>query len=220
LKTITVGGLLDRLRSWFPEREFFMRSQGQVRFITISSKMQIAAAGLAVAVIGGWGVSMGVMAISQYRAESARLSLLDREAEVASAESRVAAYRDDIDEVADDVGRRMEFLEEATQMLPADAVADDTVSDSSDEAAATVHRISAVMPEAAALARLEARQLAYTERLTRYADRRAERAARALRELGSRPVALSKYVVGAGMTRLPAQPNETRRIVRRYFAHA
>jgi murein DD-endopeptidase MepM/ murein hydrolase activator NlpD len=164
-----------------------MRSQGQVRFITISSKMQIAAAGLAVAVIGGWGVSMGVMAISQYRAESARLSLLDREAEVASAESRVAAYRDDIDEVADDVGRRKEFLEEATQMLPDDAVADDTVSDSSDEAAETVHRISAVMPEAAALARLEARQLAYTERLTRYADRRAERAARALRELGLNP---------------------------------
>lgn len=45
-------------------------------------------------------------------------------------------------------------------------------------------------------------------------------AAQALRELGSRPVSLSKYVVGAGMTRLPAPPNDTRRIVRRYFAHA
>jgi murein DD-endopeptidase MepM/ murein hydrolase activator NlpD len=164
-----------------------MRSQGQVRFITISSRMQIAAAGLAVAVIGGWGVSMGVMAVSQYRAESERLSLLEREAEVASAESRQKAYGDDINEVADDVARRMQFLEEATEMLPDDATAEDTVSDSKDEAAETVARISAVMPEAAALARVEARQLAYAERLTRYADRRAARAEEAIRELGLNP---------------------------------
>jgi murein DD-endopeptidase MepM/ murein hydrolase activator NlpD len=164
-----------------------MRSQGQVRFITISSKMQITAASLAVAVIGGWGLSMGVMAVSQYRAESARLSLLEREAEVATAESRVSAYREDIDEVAGDVARRMEFLEEATEMLPDDAVANDTVSDSTSEAAETVAKISAVMPEAAALARLEARQLAYAERLTRYADRRSARAEEAIREFGLNP---------------------------------
>ena len=187
MKNITVGGINARLRSWFPEREFFMRSQGQVRFITISSRMQIAAASLAVAVIGGWGLSMGVMAFSQYRAESARLSLLEREAEVAKSESRVAAYRDDIDEVAGDIARRMEFLEEATEMLPDDVVAEDTVSDSTDEAAETVAKISAVMPEAATLARLEARQLTLTERLTRFADRRSARAEEALRELGLNP---------------------------------
>jgi murein DD-endopeptidase MepM/ murein hydrolase activator NlpD len=187
LKTITVGALRERLRSWFPEREFFMRSQGQVRFITISSRMQIAAASIAVAVIGGWGISMGVMAVSQYQAQSERLSLLHRAAEVATAEDRVAAYRDDIDEVAGDVARRMEFLEEATEMLPNDVVADDTVSDSTSEAAETVAKISAVMPEAASLARLEARQLAYAERLTRFADRRSARAEAAIRELGLNP---------------------------------
>ena len=164
-----------------------MRSQGQVRFITISSRMQMTAAGIALAVIGGWGLSMGVMAVSQYRAESARLSLLEREAEVATAESRQKAYSDDINQVAGDVAQRMEFLEEATEMLPDDVVADDTVSDSTDEAARTVAKISAVMPEAAALARLEARQLAYAERLTRYADRRSLRAEAAIRELGLNP---------------------------------
>ncbi len=164
-----------------------MRSQGQVRFITISSRMQIAAASLAVAVIGGWGVSMGVMAVSQYRAESERWALLEREAEVATAENRVSLYREDIDEVAGDVAQRMEFLEEATEMLPDDAIAEDTVSDSTSEAAETVAKISAVMPEAAALARLEARQLAYAERLTRYADRRSARAEDAIRELGLNP---------------------------------
>jgi murein DD-endopeptidase MepM/ murein hydrolase activator NlpD len=164
-----------------------MRSQGQVRFITISSKVQITAASLAVAVIGGWGLSMGVMAVSQYRAESERWALLEREAEVATAEERVSRYRGDIDEVAGDVAQRMEFLEEATEMLPDDAVEGGTVSDSTSEAAETVAKISAVMPEAAALARLEARQLAYAERLTRYADRRSARAEQAIRGFGLNP---------------------------------
>lgn len=164
-----------------------MRSQGQVRFITISTRMQIAAASLVVAVIGGWGLSMGVMAVSQYRAETTRLSLLEREAEVATAESRVAAYRGDIDQVADEVGRRMEFLEAATAMLPDDVIGDELVTDSSGETAEAVTKISSVMPEAAGLARIEARQLAFVERLTRYADRRSARAEKALRELGLNP---------------------------------
>ena len=164
-----------------------MRSQGQVRFITISTRMQIAAASLVVAVIGGWGLSMGVMAVSQYRAETTRLSLLEREAEVATAESRVAAYRDDIDQVADEVGRRMEFLEAATAMLPDDVIGDELVTDSSGQAAEAVNKISSVMPEAAGLARIGARQLAFVERLTRYADRRSARAEKALRELGLNP---------------------------------
>ena len=42
------------------------------------------------------GVSMGAMAIRQYQSEAARWSLLDREAKVATAESRVEAYRDDV----------------------------------------------------------------------------------------------------------------------------
>ncbi|HYD24643.1 MAG TPA: M23 family metallopeptidase [Croceibacterium sp.] len=167
-----------------------MRSQGQVRFITITSRMQIAAAGLVVALLGGWGASLGVMAFSQYQAQAERSSLLEREAEVATAESRQAAYRDDIEEVTEDVARRMELLEEATEMLPDEVVAEDTVSDSRDEAARTVAKISAVMPEAAGLARIEARQLAFAERLTRYADRRAARAEAAIRELGLNPQAI------------------------------
>ncbi|WP_420829326.1 M23 family metallopeptidase [Croceibacterium selenioxidans] len=185
-----MSGLLDRVRGWFPEREFFMRSQGQVRFITITSRMQMVAAGLAVAVVGGWGLSVGVMAISQYQAVSERLSLLEREAHVATAESRVKAYRDDVNEVATDVGRRMDFIEKVLPMLPDDVVAEETVSDSSGEAAKTVEKVSALMPEAAAIARIEQRQLALVERLTRYADRRAARAEAAIRELGLDPRAM------------------------------
>jgi murein DD-endopeptidase MepM/ murein hydrolase activator NlpD len=187
LKTITVGGLRDRLRSWFPEREFFMRSHGQVRFVTITSRMQIAAASLVVAVIGGWGLSMAIMAVSQYQARSERMSLVERAAAVAKAEDRVSTYRDDIESVAVDMQRRMHFLEEMTEMLPADITAGDTASDSRGEAAQTVSKVSAAIPEAAPLAEIEARQLALVERMTRFADRRAARAETAIRKLGLNP---------------------------------
>jgi len=64
------------------------------------------------------------------------------------------------------------------------------VSDSSGEAAKTVDKVSVAIPEAAALARIEARQLAFVEGLTRYADLRSQRAAAALRKLGLDPRAM------------------------------
>lgn len=184
------GGLGTRLAAWFPDREFFMRSQGQVRFVRVSSRMQKIAAGLVAAVLLLWVGSIGTMAISQFLSSSDRASLLEREAVVTKAESRVAAYRDDLDTVADDLKRRQSFIEEMVDSLPADAKADETVSDSSGESAKAVAKISAVIPEAGALARIEARQLAFVEKLTRYADRRAARAAVALRKLGLDPRAI------------------------------
>jgi murein DD-endopeptidase MepM/ murein hydrolase activator NlpD len=184
------GGLLHRLRAWFPDREFFMRSQGQVRFIKITSRMQMIAAGVVLSALVAWGLSMAVMGWLQYRAAADRMSLLEREAKVSSAEERVGAYRDDIDAVADDLKRRQTFIEEMVDSLPADVRDGETVTNSSGEAGKAVDKISAMIPEAAALARIEARQLDFVERLTRYADRRSERSAKAIRQLGLDPKAM------------------------------
>ncbi|GGE03606.1 peptidase M24 [Tsuneonella deserti] len=184
------SGSLSRLRAWFPDREFFMRSQGQVRFIKITGKVQMIAASAVIGALVAWGLSMAVMGWLQYRAAADRLSLLEREAQVANAEERVGAYRDDIGAVADDLKRRQTFIEEMVDSLPADAREGETVTDSTSEASKTVSKVSAAIPEAAALARIEARQLAFVERLTRYADRRAERSAKAIRQLGLDPNAM------------------------------
>ncbi|WP_234026940.1 peptidoglycan DD-metalloendopeptidase family protein [Erythrobacter sp. HKB08] len=176
-----------RLATWFPDREFFMRSQGQVRFIKITSRMQIAAASIAVAALFAWAISMAVMGWSQYRAEAERASLLDREARVATKEERFDAYSNQLDDVAADLQQRQEFIEAMVDSLPDDVRAEETVSDSSTEAQATVDKVSALIPEAAALAKIEARQLVFVERLTRFADRRAARAAKAIRDLGLNP---------------------------------
>ena len=50
-----------------------------------------------------------------------------------------------------------------------------------------MNKVSLAVPEAASLARTEARQLAFVERLTRFADRRAAQSAERLRKLGLNP---------------------------------
>ena len=168
-----------------------MRSQGQVRFITITSRMQKIAAATIVALILGWGVTMAAMAWSKYQADVDRLSLLENAAKVASAQERLDAYGDDMDAVVDDLSKRQDFIEQMTEALPADVKdAGGTVTDSSSEAAEMIEKVSASFPEAAALARIEARQLAYVERVTRFADDRARRAEQALRKLGLNPDAM------------------------------
>jgi murein DD-endopeptidase MepM/ murein hydrolase activator NlpD len=168
-----------------------MRSQGQVRFIKISSCLQMIAAGAVTALLLVWVTSMAAMAISQYVSSRDRLALLDREVEVAKSEGRLNSYRDDLGKVSSDIEHRQDFIEKVVQAhlgdLPADQQAGETVSDSTSEAAATVKKVSQAVPEAAGLARIEARQLAFAEALTRLADRRAALAAAKLQKLGLNP---------------------------------
>ena len=194
MKLTAAAGLGHRLRALLSDREFIMRSDGKVRFIKISSRLQIAVVTIAGVLLIAWLGTMAFMAVTQYAATRDRQALLDREAKVATAESRVSTYRKDLDTVATDLQRRQDFIEKMVDAhlgeLPDDVRKGETVSDSSAEAARTVDKVSAVLPEATGLARTEARQLAFVERLTRLADRRAQRAAQAIRQLGLDPGAM------------------------------
>ena len=167
-----------------------MRSEGQVRFIKVSSRIQMIAAAAVAGLLLVWVLSLAGMAISSYLANRDRLSLLHREATVAKSESRLQAYGDDIDKVAEDLKRRQDFIDKVTQAhlgdLPKDQQAGETVSNSATEAAETV-KVSLVLPQAAALAEVEARQLAFIEGLTRLADRRSAAAEARLARLGLNP---------------------------------
>ena len=191
MRKLSRAAIESRLRSWFPDREFFMRSEGQVRFIRISGQLQRRAAAGAVVLALAWVVTLGWAGISSLLATWHHDDLLDREAWVASAESRVAVYRKDIGKVADDIARRQAFIEALVRThvgdLPEDSRAGETVSDSRREAGRTIDKVSAAVPEAAPLARMEARQLAFVEGLTRLADRRSASAEQAIRKLGLDP---------------------------------
>ncbi|MEE4201176.1 peptidoglycan DD-metalloendopeptidase family protein [Erythrobacter sp.] len=174
-----------------------MRSQGQVRFIKLSSRLQIGAAAAVLALAIGWAVSLGVMAWNKYSAEASLASFQDEKAEVASARQRLDAYGGDIDKVVEDLTTRQEVLDTMVEMLPDDIQTVDTnVTDSSAETAKTVEQVGAVLPQALGLAEIEARQLAFVENLTRFADWRSRRAEQALRKLNLDPGAMARITRG------------------------
>lgn len=211
----TRPGILEHLRIWFPQREFFMRSNGQVRFIRISSSLQMRVAGSVSAALTIWLVMILWMLASQLLGSYDHAALLEREAAVASAESRVAKYRDGLGTVAADLAKRQNFIEKSVQgaigSLPRN-LPRGSVSDSSAEAEKTVRQISTVLPEAAELAKLEARQLAFVEQLTRYADARAIRAETTMRRFGLDPAVIAaadRSAMGGPLIRLLPGPDDT-----------
>ncbi|MEL6873890.1 MAG: M23 family metallopeptidase [Pseudomonadota bacterium] len=185
--------LFARLDHMFTDREFFMRSHGQVRFLTITAKLQQrVAAGLAL-VIGLWLVVTLAMTVNQISVFQDQLSLAEKEAAVNSAESRIADYRESIDGVAAELKERQTVLEQMTQQFTGedlDAVKDEKLSENAE-------KISSAFPAAAALARLEARQIAFAHRLTRAAQKRTADAEAAIREFGLNPDVLAKNLSGA-----------------------
>ncbi|MGY6550788.1 MAG: peptidoglycan DD-metalloendopeptidase family protein [Erythrobacter sp.] len=183
------------LREWFPEREFFMRSHGQVRFVKVSSRLQMGAAAGALGLMLAWLVSLAVMAWGTYRAEADLASFAAEKARIATASERLEAYSGDLDRVVADLEQQQQFLEAMTQMLPQDIIADEpdpAVTDSSAETAETIRKVSAIVPQARSLAELEARQIALAEKLTRFANARARRAEAAMRKLNLDPRLLTR----------------------------
>jgi murein DD-endopeptidase MepM/ murein hydrolase activator NlpD len=178
-----------------------MRADGQVRFIKISSKLQLRVAFGAASLIVFWFFALAVMGWNQYRAEADLASFAQERARVAKSEERLKAYGGDLDKVVGDLQQRQEFLEDMARMLPEDIVAEGeantTVTDSSAEASETVKKVGALIPQARGLAEIEARQLAFAERLTRFADARARRAEAAMRKLNLDPSLMSRQTEAA-----------------------
>ncbi len=172
-----------------------MRSEGQVRFITISSKLQMTAAGVAVAVAVGWVASLGVMAWNQYSAEATLASFEQEKARVETTDERLKAYGDDMGRVVEELRARQDVNDAVLEMLPEEIrEAGVNVTDSTDETAETVDKISEVFPEARGLAEIEARQIAFVEKVTRYADWRAKKAEAAMRKLNLDPRAMARNI--------------------------
>ena len=159
-----------------------MRSEGQVRFIKLSSRLQVTVAGVVAAMLLVWLATLAGVAIAQLVGTTDRTSLLTREARVAGAEHRVAAYAHGIDGMADGLKRRQDFIDRIVRAhigdLPPTPAALPAPRD---------RKISLAIPEAAPLADIAARQLGFVARLTRYADRRAADDAARMTRLGLNP---------------------------------
>jgi murein DD-endopeptidase MepM/ murein hydrolase activator NlpD len=198
---IRMSGWKNRIAGWFIDREFFMRANGQVRFLKISAQLQRRTAFTLASVIGVWLLVTFGMAINQMTVTAQRLALTEQEAKVESAEERVASYRGSIDEVTKDLERRQEMLESLGDQylgdLPeAEAQAPAASSESREEEKA-VKTISAMVPEAAGLARVEARQIQFAEKMTKVAQARTLKAEAAIRQFGLNPEVLARQARNA-----------------------
>ena len=193
------GGLFARVDNMFTDREFFMRTNGQVRFLTISARLQKRIAIILSVVIGIWLLITLAMTVSQLTVTGERMALAQKEAAVNSDQSQVAAYKASIDGIAQDLIRRQDAMEQITQQFigenaPIDEKAGHQTKSLSGslfkaekKQSKNAKKISAAFPEAATLARLEARQIAFAHRLTRVALARTARAEAAIRKFGLNP---------------------------------
>lgn len=188
-------GWQNRIAGWFIDREFFMRANGQVRFLKISAQLQRRVAGLVALVVGVWLIVTLGMAINQISVTIERMALSEKQAKIESAEERVANYRGSIDEVTADLERRQKMLESLSEQyldeVPAAAPAATTEQDKA------VKTISALVPEAAGLAQIEARQIRFAEVMTRVALARTQKAEAAIRQFGLNPEILARQADSA-----------------------
>jgi murein DD-endopeptidase MepM/ murein hydrolase activator NlpD len=195
-----MSGWKNRIAGWFIDREFFMRANGQVRFLKLSAQLQRRVAGIVASVVGLWLVVTLGMAINQLSVTAQRMALSQQEAKVESAEERVANYRDSIDEVTKDLDRRQKMLESLSDQYLGDvpdAKAQTPATAKPIDEDKTVKTISALVPEAAGLARIEVRQIQFAEIMTKVALARTSKAEAAIRQFGLNPDVLAQQARNA-----------------------
>jgi hypothetical protein len=196
-----VAGLRDRLNALCPEREIFLRSGGQVRFIRISRRAQMGAACLVAAALIGWGGVTLSMLIDNTAMAQQRAALSAQGKSVATAASKVEGYRKSVEDLAQDLEARQDFMDDLykTHFGAEDgdkAGADLVGSEKGDRKDSLSTKIS-MAPEAAPLVRLEERQRRFALLLTRAVERRADKAAAAIRSFGLNPDKLARSAARA-----------------------
>lgn len=191
-------GLIARIKSYFPDHELHIRSGGKLRFIRISSKLQLRVVAIAATAFVLWLAFTLTMIGLQIAGVGERIALDQREREVHDSAARVAAYRESVEERVARLARRQQLLDTLVQRHFGNVEA-------GDEAAAepAADAASSVIPAAAELGSLEQRQLGFARALREAVEARTRQAEAAIREVGLDPRQLSRQGMGGPL--LPAR---------------
>lgn len=162
---------------FFPDREIFVRSDGQVRFIRISTGLQLRIVAMLCLAAMAW---LGVTGATLFqRWDMARRSevLGARAAQVAQSVGRVEAFRSSVDDIAD-------RLEDRQQRL--DRIVSRYFGKIEDKPVKPVAGRGSV-PETGRLSQIEREQIAFAGALSSAAAQRSRQAEQALRRFGINP---------------------------------
>ncbi|WP_422248066.1 M23 family metallopeptidase [Sphingobium sp.] len=196
------------MNALLPEREIFLRSGGQVKFIRISRRAQIATIGLVSVALIGWAGATLSMALTNAAVAQERAALAAKGQSVAKAAGKVADYRKSVEDLAQDLEARQDFMDGLYKthfgVDEGNAAGADLVSDGeavkagvADKKAARLSTKISMAPEAAPLVRIADRQRRFALLLTHAVERRADKAAAAIRSFGLNPDALARSAARA-----------------------
>lgn len=185
-----------------PEREIFLRSGGQVKFIRLTRRAQIIAATLVSALLLGWAVLTASMAIGRSEILRDHAEPTAKGEAVAATAIKVDGSRKSVGELARDLEERQDFMDDLyrTHFGKEDTGAGTVIGAPDDTAKGGSHgpkdQISAA-PEAAPLLKIDARQRRFAMLLTHAVQRRADKTAAAIRSFGLNPDALARTAARA-----------------------
>jgi murein DD-endopeptidase MepM/ murein hydrolase activator NlpD len=198
----------QRFNALFQDHEIFIRTHGHVRFLRVSAVWQKRVALIAAAVLLVWAGATLTVFVNQLLTAGERAEVAQKEAAAAASEARIAKYRDRVAEIAADLDERQAQLEDwketyfGAEALPADAKPAAAGTPAKPlETSAIDPRLP---PEAQVLARLEARQEAFSAHLLAAVNARAGKAGAAVAKLGLDPKSLvRKASTGQGGPFIP-----------------
>ncbi|WP_152536413.1 M23 family metallopeptidase [Sphingobium sp. C100] len=176
-----------------------------MKFIRISRRVQLLSLGVVSAALTGWaGVTLAMAANSVSLAHE-RAALAAEGKSVATAASKVKDYRKSVDDLTQDLEARQDFMDDlyrthfgAVGEAGGDnAAGADLVGPDTDAKKDSLNAKISMAPEAEPLLRLQERQRRFALLLTGAVERRADRAAAAIRSFGLDPDSLARSAARA-----------------------
>ena len=191
-----------------PEREIFLRTGGTVRFLRISTRVQLAVASLVLLLLGGWGLATGAMLWSQAHMSAERATLARQQAAIVARQARVDADKGSVTGMADDIEARQKAMEEIMRVNFGDAPTLKLAPAKSDPKAAKPTPRSGKVSDASQADRfrqLRAEQIDFEHRLTDAAQQRLAKVEQAIRSFGLNPATLGNARGGMGGPYVPVR---------------
>lgn len=184
--------LRQRLSALFQDHEIFIRTHGQVRFVTLTTKMQKQILTGVAALLILWAVVTAAMIISRGPSASELQEIAEKQAATSASERRIAAYRDSLGELAADLDARQGQLEEWQKAYFGQDIPSETTNET-EGAPMKVSQLASppadpkLPPEARKLMQLAQRQDHMSAHLLAAVKDRAENAELAVKKLGLNP---------------------------------
>lgn len=214
-----LGTVQQKLADLFAEREIFLRSGGQVRFVRISSRVQKMCAATVIGGLLGWGGITAQMLYNQASVLSDRAALESQARTVAAQTSKVNAYKRSVGDIAADLDRRQDMLDEMVRsQFGGESLSKSVVGPQPDTSKAkprtqdAAGKISSALPDTNTLRTLEARQVAFARQLASVIDKRAQKAEAAIRSFGLNPAQVAQLASAQGGPFIPWKGQDDRNV--------